>query len=162
MPLAVATHGRTPPAAGVALIKSFESCARKRADGLFEAYPDPGQPNGLPWTIGWGSTGAGIARDSVWTQQQCDDRLTADAQRYLDEVLAAIGPAPTTENQLAALLSFHYNTGAIRTATLTQRHIAGDYAGAAEAFMWWDKSGGRVMAGLQRRRRAEADLYLTP
>ena len=27
---------------GIALIKSFEGCAKKRADGTFEAYPNPG------------------------------------------------------------------------------------------------------------------------
>ncbi len=27
---------------GIALIKSFEGCARQRTDGLVEAYPDPG------------------------------------------------------------------------------------------------------------------------
>src|SRR5688500_784713 len=46
-------------AAGVALVQRFEGCARRRADGLVEAYPDPGT-GGEPWTIGWGATGPGI------------------------------------------------------------------------------------------------------
>lgn len=50
--------------AGIALIKKFEGCARKRPDGLLESYPDPGT-GGAPWTIGWGATGHGVAPDSV-------------------------------------------------------------------------------------------------
>ena len=38
--------------AGLELIRRFEGCARKRADGLIEAYPDPGT-GAAPWTIGW-------------------------------------------------------------------------------------------------------------
>ena len=55
---------------GLALIKRFEGCARRRPDGLYEAYPDPGT-GGAPWTIGWGATGKGIGPHSVWTQGEC-------------------------------------------------------------------------------------------
>jgi GH24 family phage-related lysozyme (muramidase) len=58
------------------------------------------------------------------------------------------------------LVSFHYNTGAIARATLTKKHIAGDYQGAAREFARWNRAGGRVLKGLVRRRAAEAELYL--
>lgn len=144
--------------AGIALIKRFEGCARVRGDGLVEAYPDPGT-GGAPWTIGWGATGAGIARGTVWTQAQCDARLEADLVRYADEVSVAIGEAPTTDAQFDALVSFHYNTGAIKRATLTLKHREGDFAGAAREFARWNKAGGRVLKGLSNRRAAEAELY---
>ncbi len=152
-----------PPAqrvgpAGLALIKRFEGCARVRGDGTVEAYPDPGS-GGDPWTIGWGATGAGIARGTVWTQAQCDARLETDLSRYADEVAAAIGEAPTSDAQFDALVSFHYNTGAISRATLTSKHCAGDFAGAAREFARWNKAGGRVLKGLTNRRAAEAELY---
>ncbi len=154
-----------PPAArmsigprGVALIKDFEGCARRRADGLVEAYPDPGT-GGAPWTIGWGATGEGIVPGTVWTQAQCDARLESDLARYAAEVAAAIGTAATTQAQFDALVSFHYNTGAIARATLTRRHVAGDRGGAAAQFARWNRAGGRVLAGLTRRRAAEARLY---
>ena len=70
---------------GTALIKRFEGCARIRSDGKVEAYPDPGT-GGAPWTIGWGATGPGIERGTVWTQKQCDDRLPAEP--------AVAAPAP--------------------------------------------------------------------
>ncbi len=152
------TSARQVGPEGIALIKQFEGCAKKRADGLVEAYPDPGT-GAEPWTIGWGATGPGIARGTVWTQEQCDGRLEADLARYAGDVRRAIGDAPTSQPQFDALVSFHYNTGAIGKATLTRKHVAGDYAGAAREFDRWVHAGGRVMKGLVRRRAAEAALY---
>lgn len=144
--------------AGIALIKSFEGCARVRKDGLVEAYPDPGT-GGAPWTIGWGATGGGIARNTIWTKAQCDARLEADLALYSAEVAAALGNTPTSQSQFDALVSFHYNTGAIGSSTLTRKHVAGDYDGAAREFDRWVHAGGRVLRGLVRRRAAEAALY---
>ena len=145
-------------AAGIALIKHFEGCARIRPDGRVEAYPDPGT-GGDPWTIGWGATGPGIAHGTVWTQAQCDARLDDDLARHAADVARAISDAPTSQAQFDALVSFHYNTGAIARATLTARHVAGDHAGAAQEFGRWKYAGGRALAGLVRRRDAEAQLY---
>jgi len=149
---------------GIALIKRFEGCARLREDGLVEAYPDPGT-GGEPWTIGWGATGIGLKRGTrigpgtVWTQKQCDQRLAQDVKRYARDVARAIGDAPTSQPQFDAMVRIHYNTGAIARATLTRRHCAGDYEGAAREFKRWNKAGGRVMKGLSRRRAAEEHLY---
>lgn len=150
--------GREVGPDGVALIKRFEGCARLRSDGRVEAYPDPAT-GGAPWTIGWGATGPGIDPDTVWTRSECDARLERDLVRYATEVAAALGDAPTTQAQFDALVSFHYNTGAIARATLTRRHREGDHAGAAREFARWNRAGGRVLAGLVRRRAAEAELY---
>lgn len=145
-------------ARGVALVQRFEGCARLRPDGRVESYPDPGT-GGAPWTIGWGSTGPGIAPGTVWTLAQCEDRLAQDLRAYAAEVDAAIGDALTTQAQFDALVAFHYNTGAIRRANLTRRHRAGDVAGAMAEFARWNRAGGRIMRGLSRRRAAEARLY---
>ena len=150
--------------AGIALIKQFEGCARRRGDGRFEAYPDPGT-GGDPWTIGWGATGhchvtgGRIGPGTIWTQDQCDARLEADLARYAAEVARALGDCPTSQHQFDALVSFHYNTGAIARATLTRLHKAGDHAGAAAEFAKWVNAGGRRLAGRVRRRAAEAALY---
>jgi lysozyme len=149
---------------GIALIKRFEGCAKQRHDGSIEAYPDPGT-GAEPWTIGWGATGADhvhggrIGPGTIWTQQQCDERLARDLVRYARDVARALGSAPTTQGQFDAMVSFHYNTGAIARATLTKRHVAGDFAGAAAEFARWNKAGGKVLRGLVRRRAAEAELY---
>ncbi|MGY8974298.1 MAG: lysozyme [Sphingomonadales bacterium] len=143
---------------GLALIRQFEGCARLRPDGMVEAYPDPGT-GGEPWTIGWGATGPGIGPGSVWTQQQCNARLESDVARHARDVAIALGDAPTTQAQFDALVSFHYNTGAIARSTLLRRHLAGDYRAAAEEFARWNRAGGRVLKGLVGRRAAEARLY---
>lgn len=154
-------------AQGIALLHRFEGCAKRKANGRYEAYPDPGSRDGHPWTIGWGSTGLDtfnggrIERGTVWTKQQCDERFEADLRRYSEAVVRALGSsiASTSQAQFDALVSFHYNTGAISRATLTRKHKAGDYAGAAREFARWVKNDGRVMQGLVRRRAAEAELY---
>jgi GH24 family phage-related lysozyme (muramidase) len=149
--------------AGIDLLHEFEGCARKRPDGLVEAYPDPGT-GAEPWTIGWGSTRNGlhgfVNRNTVWTQRQCDERFADDLRRvYVPQVLKALDGSPVTQGQLDALVSFHYNTGAIARSTLLRKHRAGDYAGAANEFARWNRAGGRPMKGLSRRRAAEAALY---
>ena len=144
--------------AGIQLIKSFEGCARLRSDGLYEAYPDPGT-GGAPWTIGWGATGAGIGPATVWTKERCDARLEADIARHARDVALALGSCPTSQGQFDALVSFHYNTGAIHRATLTRLHRQGDFALAAGEFAKWKFAGGHVLKGLVRRRREEAKLY---
>ncbi|WP_423141885.1 lysozyme [Parablastomonas sp. CN1-191] len=144
--------------AGRDLVRRWEGCARRRGDGTVEAYPDPGT-GGEPWTIGWGSTGGGIGPGTVWTQAQCDARLDADLARAAAQVDAALAGAPTMQAQFDALVSFHYNTGAIAHAALTRLHRAGNHAAAAREFGRWIHAGGRVMPGLVRRRAEEAALY---
>lgn len=151
-----ATRSISP--AGIALIKRFEGCASIQADGRVCAYPDPAT-GGAPWTIGWGATGPNIGPDTSWSQAECDARLERDLTRFSHEVACVIADTPTSQAQFDALVSFHYNTGAIARATLTQRHRAGDFDGAVREFQRWNKAGGRVLKGLTNRRMAEAQLY---
>lgn len=152
------SHPSTISDKGIALIKKFEGCAKIRRDGLVEAYPDPGS-GGDPWTIGWGATGMGIVRGTVWTQDQCDARLAADLAIYSQEVARALGGAPTSQAEFDALVSFHYNTGAIARATLTKHHRAGRKSAATAEFARWNRAAGNILPGLVNRRRAEAALY---
>lgn len=161
-PEAAKTPGSIGPD-GIALIKAFEGCHRPIGGGKFIAYPDPG-PTGLPVTIGWGTTrheGKAIKPGTVWTQAECDAALERDLVKYATEVAKALGPAlpRTSQRQFDAMVSFHYNTGAIARATLTAKHRAGDFKGAAAEFDRWNRAGGRVMKGLVRRRAAERKLY---
>jgi lysozyme len=142
------------------LIQQSEGCAKKRADGTYEAYPDPGS-GGDPWTIGWGSTGPDIKKGTVWTQRQCDDRFESHVAEFAEGVAKAIGSAPTTQGQFDAMVSFAYNVGlgALAKSTLLKKHKAGDHAGAAAEFAKWNKAAGKVLNGLVKRRAAEASLY---
>ena len=100
-----------------------------------------------------------IVAGLIWTQAECDARLAHDLVGAARAVVTALNGAPTNPRQFDALVSFHYNTGAIAKATLTRLHVAGRYAEAAAEFARWVNSGGKRMAGLVRRRVAEAALY---
>jgi lysozyme len=141
--------------AALSLIKRWEGCKLK-------AYPDPGT-GGDPWTIGWGSTGPGISKGVVWTQQQADGRLAEDVGKFMSGVSKRI-TVPVTDNQLGALTSLAYNigVGAFSKSTLLIKLNAGDYAGAADQFLAWKKAGGKVMQGLLNRRQDERKVFLTP
>lgn len=71
---------------------------------------------------------------------------------------------PLTANQLGALTSFAYNLGLgnLASSTLLRLLNQGDYAGAAAQFARWNKAAGRVLAGLTKRRAAEAALFVKP
>jgi peptidoglycan hydrolase-like protein with peptidoglycan-binding domain len=78
----------------------------------------------------------------------------------VDAVRARVS-VPLTQNQFDALVSFTFNVGAgaFGGSTLLKRLNAGDYAGGADEFGKWTKSGGKVFAGLVRRRTEEAALF---
>ena len=72
-------------------------------------------------------------------------------------------PVELTQGQFDALVSFAYNVGsrALSTSTLLKKLNAGDIKGAADEFLRWNKSGGKVMPGLTNRRKAERALFLS-
>lgn len=140
------------------LIQRFEGCERKRPDGRYEAYVCAG---GV-WTVGWGSTGPGIGKGTIWTKAECDDRLMRDVtERYGAQVKRLLGSAPTTPHQMAALVSFTYNlgAGALQRSTLLRKHIDGNTKGAADEFQKWVFADGKRLRGLEIRRSVEAALY---
>lgn len=140
--------------AGIDLIHDFETL-------VLSAYPDPGSKNGLPVTIGWGSTrdeqGQPINLGDRWTKERADARFATDLADE-EETVAKLAPV-TTQGQFDALVSFQYNTGALKSSTLLKRHNTGDYAGAQKEFARWVFNDGKRMRGLERRRAAEAALY---
>ena len=82
-------------------------------------------------------------------------------QQFGDGVTKLVKTAPTTAHQFAALVSLAYNIGLenLRHSTLLRLHLEGDYAGAQAQFIRWNKAAGKIMAGLTRRRNAEALVY---
>lgn len=139
--------------AGISLIKDFEGLRLK-------AYPDPAT-GGAPWTIGYGAT-LGVKPGMVITEAQAEVFLRRDLARFESAVEKAV-KVPLTDNQFAALVSFAYNCGPanLTKSTLLKRLNKGDYAGAQAEFAKWNRAAGKVMAGLTRRRAAEAVLFGT-
>ncbi|WP_298850411.1 hypothetical protein [uncultured Ruegeria sp.] len=73
---------------------------------------------------------------------------------YLPAVEDAFAGHSLTEAQLGAALSFHYNTGGIKTATWVKQWKAGDVSGARKSIMNWKKP-----PEIIPRRRNEQELF---
>ena len=123
------------------------------------AYPDPAT-HGDPWTIGYGHTGAEVHQGMTITQEQAEEFLMQDVQKAVQTVNSKVH-TDLTQNEFESLVDFVFNVGAGNFAgsTLLKKINAGDMEGAALEFQKWDKAAGHVMAGLVRRRQAEAYLF---
>ena len=116
------------------------------------------------WTVGFGATGVGVNGNTKWTQAQADARFKKDIHVRVLQLEEMLAEAPTTDNQLIALLALGYNIGmgALKGSTALRKHILGDKKGAADAFLMWVNAGKeRNVPGLVRRRKAERALYLS-
>lgn len=143
--------------AGIDLIKEFEG---------FRASTYRDSVGVL--TIGYGTTaaaGVGITPGigMTITQEQAEAYLRAAVNKFAAQIRAKMTREPTP-NQFAAMVSLAYNIGpgGFARSSVLRKFNAGDLAGAAAAFALWNKAGGRVLAGLTRRRAAEAALFLKP
>lgn len=140
---------------GIALIKQFEGCK-------LTAYQDS---VGV-WTIGYGWTqpvdGKPI-RAGMTIKQETADRLLKTGLVSYESDVSRLVKVGLTQGQFDALVSFTYNLGSrsLSTSTLLRKLNAGDYAGAADEFLRWNKAGGKVLNGLTRRREAERALFLS-
>jgi lysozyme len=139
------------------LVKGFEGL---RVD----AYQD----SAGVWTIGYGTTaaaGLGITPKAGMriTEAAAERLLLAGLDKFAGQIAPLI-TVPVNGNEFGACVSLAYNIGpgAFGKSTVLRKLNAGDRAGAAEAFVMWSKDGGKTLAGLTRRRAAEAKLFLTP
>ena len=133
---------------GLAFIKSFEGLRNT-------AYRD----SGGVLTIGYGHTG-GVQPGDTCTEAQASTWLTGDVTGAERAVNCHVS-VPLTQNQFDALVSFAYNVGggAFINSTLLRLINAGDFDAAAQQFPTWDHIEGVEIAGLERRRAAEAQLF---
>lgn len=143
--------------AALDLIKEFEGF---RA----EAYKDA---VGV-WTIGYGTTAmaeVGIIPKAGMkiTEAQAEGYLDAAVTKFSHNVTKVL-TKPANENEFGAMVSLAYNIGpgAFSKSSVLRKFNADDKMGAADAFLLWNKAGGKVLNGLVRRRQAERDLFLKP
>lgn len=137
--------------AGLELIKEFEGLRLR-------AY----QCSGNVWTIGYGHT-LGVKEGDNITAEQAEKFLLQDIEKSEDCVRrwATEKKVSLNSNQFSALVSLVYNCGPKPLAgTVGTKLLRGDIEGAAEGFLLWNKAGGRLLAGLLRRREAERKLFL--
>jgi lysozyme len=133
---------------GVSLIKSFEGCRLR-------AYKCPA---GI-WTIGYGHTD-GVKEGDTITQETADDYLRNDLAKYEKAVLKYDGIYHFNQNQFDTLVSFTYNCGVGNLKNLTQNGKR-TLAQISAKLPLYNKAGGVVLKGLQRRRAAEKELFDT-
>lgn len=149
--VAVSTSKKTG-VKGLALIKSFEG---KR----LVSYDD-----GVGvWTVGYGTTrinGVKVQKGLTITDAQAELYLKSDLETF-ENVVNKVVTIEVNQNQFDALVSLTYNIGAtaFTNSTLLRKLNSGDFKGASEQFLVWNKGGGKVMTGLVRRREAEKELF---
>lgn len=140
---------------GLDLIRAFEGF---RADPYLDAV-------GVP-TIGYGSTyypGGQRVRltDPPISEPEARRLMQATLAEFEDGISAAL-QVDVTQSQFDALICWAFNIGvsAAQNSTLMKKLNSGDYFGAADQFLRWNKAGGVVLRGLSRRRAAERALFL--
>lgn len=143
---------RTINQSGLEIVKHFE--------GLYlKAYKDP---VGI-WTIGYGHTGLQHKDGTVYagrviTEAKAEELLRYDMDQFERRVESLV-KVPLDDNEFSALVSFDFNTGGLHKSTLLKKLNAGDRKGAQGQFGLWVNAGGKKLAGLVRRRNAEAALF---
>jgi lysozyme len=95
--------------------------------------------------------------------EEVDAILQKDLDRFVAGVLRYCPSAANNQSWLDALVSFSFNVGlgTLQRSTLRQKHNRGDYQGAADELLKYCKAGGKVLKGLENRRKDERALYLT-
>ena len=158
--------------AAINLIKHFEGLH----DGDLSAIGlQPKQCPAGVWTVGYGHALRGAngqflktigekkqayQQYKALTEPQAESLLQQDIalfERYIEGMLRV----KVNENQRGALVSICYNIGAtaLKNSTLMQKLNNGDYQGASDGFLAWNKSKGIPLKGLINRRAAERKLF---
>ncbi len=121
-------------------------------------------------TIGYGTT-EGVTVEDVLSKRRITEN---EAEKLLknhvsknDSEITRLVKVPLEQYQFDAIASWTYNfsPGALRNSTLLKKLNRGDYVGAAEEFLRWNKflnpkTGVREEApGLTRRRKTERLLF---
>jgi len=131
------------------LIKECEGCS-------LHSYQDIG---GV-WTIGYGCT-HDVGKNDKITQEEAESMLLA-AVLTTEAAVNLLVTVPLNQNQFDALVSFTYNVGEghLESSTLLRLLNLGDYEGAAEQLLRWNKVNGQIVFGLVKRRHKEYELFL--
>ena len=133
---------------GVALIKKFEGCE-------LEAY----QCSANVWTIGYGHT-RGVKEGDEISADKAEYILLEDLiefETYVDQLVTV----SLNQDQIDALVSWTFNLGPtnLKESTMLLRLNDGQYSEVPAEMARWNRSGGEVLEGLKRRRKAEGLLF---
>lgn len=143
---------------GIAVSEGYEPVAR------------PPVPGDVP-TGGFGSTRAeaGPMRHGERVDPVRGLILLQRDAREAERIVRRCAPVPMHQHEFDAFVSLAYNVGAGRAggkdgfcelkrggpSTIVRRLLAGDYQGACDALLSWDKFQGKPLRGLTLRRQRE-------
>ena len=140
---------------GLNLIKRFEGCR-------LNAYQDS---VGV-WTIGYGTTnadkaitGTTICQGLKITQETADEWLRQSVDKKYGPKVDKYSKYKWNQNEFDALVSFAYNIGSIDGLTASGSRSKEEIA---DKILAYNRAGGKVLAGLTRRRQEERKLFITP
>ena len=137
---------------GLSAIKQHEALR-------LESYPDPGTGE-EPWTIGYGHTGKDIRQGLTITEEEANQYLRNDIG-WVEDCVNENVTVELTQSQFDALCSLIFNIGckAFAGSTLLRLLNEKHYEAAEQQFARWNKAAGKVLAGLTKRRKDEAELF---
>lgn len=99
----------------------------------------------------------------VWAKQETDALFDADIASFERGVLRLVPGVAGHQGRFDALVSFAYNVGLgnLQRSTVRIKANRGEWEEAADALLLWNKAGGKVFAGLDRRRKEERAFFLS-
>lgn len=111
------------------------------------------------WTVCAGETRVPMRR---YTNAECEDMLANGLADFAGPVLKRNPELRGHDAQLIAATSLAYNIGtaAYNRSTVAAKFSAGRWREACDAFMRWNRAGGRAVAGLTKRRAKEREICL--
>lgn len=130
-------------------IKSYEGLSLKACKCV---------PTERYYTIGYGHYGADVKKDQVITKSDADkmfDKDIAAFDKYVNNVKICPHINNLNQDMYDALISFCYNCGPGNLQKLCKNTLAN----IPNAMLSYNKSGGKVLPGLTRRRNEEAALF---
>ena len=152
----------------IALIQNFEGLRTKAYKPL---------PHEKGWTIGYGHHSPDVYEGMVCTEAEAELLLKADIAKYEYQIESALNvdEIEVTQGMFDALVCLLFNLqgkllengkrlSPLQTLVsykLWKKMKSGDKEGAAKEFLDINKAGGVEVAGLTRRRIAEAKLFLS-
>ena len=110
------------------------------------------------YTIGYGHYGYDVKKDDTITREEARKLLEADLLSFEKKVSKYDSKYDFNQNEFDALVSFAYNVGNIDQLTANGTRSRDKIS---ECMLLYNKSGGKVLNGLTKRRKAERELFLT-
>ena len=118
------------------------------------------------WTVGIGHLiGDGKTLPASWnkifTNEEIDGLLAADLNRFELGISKMLPNVQLKQHEFDALVSFCFNLGlgCFQRSTIRQALLRGDKEQAMESLMKYCRAGGKILRGLENRRKDEKRLF---